>query len=311
MGKRVVVFGSFVVDLTSRSKGLPVPGQTIGGTWFRMGPGGKGSNQAVAAHRAGADAVMVTKVGRDVFGKVATDFYTAEGMETSYIFTDEEEPTGAALIMVDEVSAQNAIVVVSGACAHFTEADVERARPLIESADILLLQLEINYDALYRVIDIAHAAGVQVILNTAPAGELPDGVFSKLDMVTPNEVEAELLTGIPIKTAGDAARAAQVFLQKGVKEVVITLGYQGAYATDGKRSEHLPRLEVEAVDTTGAGDAFNGGLVTALSEGRDLFTALRYANATGALSVTKPGTAPAMPYREEILALYEKHYGKF
>lgn len=309
MGKRVVVFGSFVVDLTSRAKGLPVPGQTILGSSFKMGAGGKGSNQAVAAHRAGADVTLVTKIGRDVFGKVAMDFYRGEGMNTDYILEDEEKETGAALILVDETTAQNEIVVVSGACGNITPEDVKRCRKLIESADILLLQLEINFDALFEVVNIAHAAGVTIVLNTAPANRLPDEVLAKVDIVTPNETEAQALTGVSIQNEADALRAARVFMEKGVKQVVITLGAMGAFATDGVRHELVKRIAMEAVDTTGAGDAFNGGFVMALSEGKDLFTALRYGNVTGALSVQKLGTAPSMPQRSEIDALYAAAYG--
>ena len=308
MSKPIVVFGSFVVDLTSRSQGLPVPGQTILGVSFKMGPGGKGSNQAVAAHRAGANVTLVTKVGKDVFGKVALDFYLSEGMNTDYILQDEQRETGVALIMVDEISAQNEIVVVSGACGNITDADVERCRPLIEGASILLLQHEINFDAQYRVIDIAHRAGVRIVLNPAPATAIPDDVLRRIDTVTPNETEAQVLTGVEVKTLEDARRAAQVFLDKGVKNVVITMGALGAFATDGVRSELLPRLNVNAIDTTGAGDAFNGGFVMALSEGRDLFEALRYGNATGALSVTRLGTAPSMPSRSEIDAMVRENY---
>ena len=309
MGKPVVVFGSFVVDLTSRSRGVPVPGQTILGSSFKMGAGGKGSNQAVAAHRAGADVTLVTKIGRDVFGDVALNFYRGEGMDTRFVLVDETRETGIALIMVDEASAQNEIVVVPGACGNIAPEDVEKCRPLIESASILLLQLEINFDALFKVIDIAHAAGVTIVLNPAPACPLPDEVLSKIDIVTPNETEAQALTGVEIKTMADAEEAAQVFLKKGVKGVVVTMGALGAFATDGAKIEWLPRIPVNAVDTTGAGDAFNGGFVMALSEGRDLFTALRYGNATGALSVTKPGTAPSMPRREEIDKMYKAQYG--
>jgi ribokinase len=309
MSQRVVVFGSFVTDLTSRSSGLPLPGQTLIGSSFKSGPGGKGSNQAVAAFRAGADVTLVTKLGDDIFGKAALDFYKQEGMDTRFILTDPENETGAALIMVDEQSAQNEIVVIPGACAKITEVDVERARPLIESAGFLLLQLEINFDALQRVIDIAHNAGVTIVLNPAPAASLPDEVLRKVDIIAPNETEAQTLTGVAIKNEQDAQSAAEVFMQKGIKQVVITLGYMGAFATDGKRSEIVPRIAVDAVDTTGAGDAFLGGLLTALSEGRDLFDALRFGNATGALSVTKKGTAPAMPHRAEIDALMKKTYG--
>ena len=296
MGKKVVVFGSFVVDLTGRTKTLPVPGQTVMGSTFVMGPGGKGSNQAVAAHRAGADVTLVTKVGKDVFGKVATDFYEKEGMNTEYIFVDEEKETGCALITVEEGTAQNEIVVISGACGNITDEDVEKSRALIESADILLLQLEINFDALYKVIDIAHAAGVTIVLNTAPAAELPAEVLKKLDIVTPNETEAQILT-------------AEVLMEKGVKQVVITLGSMGAFAMNSEKSELVERLSVDAIDTTGAGDAFNGGFVMALAEGKDLFTALRYGNVTGALSVTRKGTAPSIPDREAIDRLYAEAYG--
>ena len=308
MGKPIVVFGSFVVDLTSRSNGLPVPGQTILGASFKMGPGGKGSNQAVAAHRAGADVTLVTKVGKDVFGKVALDFYKSEGMNTDYILEDESRETGVALILVDEVYAQNEIVVVPAACANITMEEVERCRTLIENASIVLLQHEINFDAQYKVIDIAYQAGVKIVLNPAPATEVPEEILRKIDTVTPNETEAQVLTGVEVKTIEDAERAAKVFLEKGVKNVVITMGSLGAFATDGKRSELVPRLNVNAIDTTGAGDAFNGGFVMALSEGRDLFEALRYGNATGALSVTRLGTAPAMPARAEIDAMVKENY---
>ena len=250
----------------------------------------------------------MTKIGKDVFGNVAMDFYKGEGMNTEHILFDGERETGIALIMVDEVSAQNEILVVSGACGNITPEDVESCRALIENASILLVQLEVNFDALYRAIDIAHAAGVRIVLNPAPAAEIPPEVLKKIDIVTPNETEAQVLTGIEVKTQQDAERAAKVFMDKGVKNVVITMGALGAFATDGKKSELLPRLKVDAIDTTGAGDAFNGGFVMALSEGRDLFEALRYGNATGALSVTKKGTAPSMPSRGEIDRMVEENY---
>lgn len=308
MKKKVVVFGSFVVDLTGRTPHLPVPGETVMGSTFVMGPGGKGSNQAVAAHRAGADITLVTKVGKDVFGKVATDFYKKEGMDTSFVFEDDTKETGCALILVDEKSAQNEILVISGASGNITAEDVEKSRELIESADILLLQLEINFDALFKVIEIAHAANVTIVLNTAPAASLPDEILKKVDIVTPNETEAQILTGVKIESEQDAIKAAKAFMEKGVKQVVITLGSMGAFAMNEEKCELVERLNVNAIDTTGAGDAFNGGFVMALADGKDLFTALRYGNVTGALSVTKLGTAPSMPSREEIDALYEKVY---
>jgi ribokinase len=299
---RIVVFGSFVTDLTSRSEGLPVPGQTLLGKSFSSGSGGKGSNQAVAAHRCGANVQMVTKVGNDVFGTAAREFYKKEGMDTSFFFTDPENATGAALIMVDEKTAQNMIVVVGGACRNITPEEVEKCRSVIETASILLVQLEINFDALFAAIKIAHNAGVPVVLNPAPANMIPREIMAMVDIVTPNETEAQAFTGVEVKTKDDAKKAADMFFKQGVKQVVITMGSIGAYANDGKRDELKPCLPVKAIDTTGAGDAFNGAFVTALAEGKDLFTALRYGITCGSLSTTKAGTAPSMPTREEVEA---------
>jgi ribokinase len=298
--KKVLVFGSFVVDLTGRVNGLPLRGQTLLGNSFKMGAGGKGSNQAVAAHRAGADVTLVTKIGHDMLGQIALDFYQNEGMDTGNILVDDACSTGVALITVDEATAQNAIVVIPAASAHITTEDIEKCRPLIENAGILLLQMEINYDALYHIIDIACSAGVTIVLNPAPAAALPDEVLRKISIITPNETEVQILTNIKITNEEDACKASQVFLEKGVGNVIITMGAMGAFASDGMRHEMLPRLNMDVVDTTGAGDAFNGGFVTALSEGKDLFAALRYGNAAGALSVTKAGTAVSMPMRDEI-----------
>lgn len=305
MGK-VVCFGSYVVDLTSRSHHLPVPGETVIGSSFKLGPGGKGSNQAVAAHRAGANVNVITKVGKDIFGKMALDFYQSEGMNTDYVFIDDERETGAALIMVDENTAQNCILVVSGACGNVNDADIQKARPLIEEADLLLLQLEINLDAIYKIIDIAFEAGVKIVLNTAPVQKIEQALFAKIDTVTPNEVEASLITGIRVVDEQTAAKAARVFLDWGVRNVVITMGKAGVFVMNKEKHEFIESVKVDAVDTTGAGDAFNGGFVTALIEGNDIFDAARFANITGALSVTKFGTAPAMPYREDINAMVKK-----
>ncbi len=303
---KIVVFGSFVVDLTGHCQKLPVPGETVLGTSFKMGPGGKGSNQAVAAHRAGGDIVLVTKLGKDVFGEVARDFYRAEGMRSDYLLTDDTMETGTALILVDEQNGQNMILVTIGPCGNITPADVRKNEALIQNADLLLVQLEINLDALAMVIRTAHASGTTVILNPAPARALDDELLSMVDIITPNETEAATLTGVEIETRQDAAAAARVLFQKGVKQVIITMGGKGVYVNDGTRDEMIPAIAVSVVDTTGAGDAFNGGLVTALSERRDLFDAARFGNCTAALSVTAPGTAPSMPMRREIDALYRR-----
>ena len=306
--QKILVFGSFVVDLTSRAERLPRAGETVLGSFFKMGPGGKGSNQAVAAHRAGADLTLVTKVGKDVFGKVARDFYLSEGMGTDLILEDEEVETGTALIMVSETEGQNQILVVSGACGHITNEDILKAEPAILAADILMLQLEINQDALERAVDIASGAGKLVVLNPAPAHPLPGSLLGKIGILTPNESEAETLTGIPVTDGQSAAKAACALLEMGVKQVVITMGGKGVFVSDGVREEFLPAIHVKVIDTTGAGDAFSGGFVTALAEGLDLFDAARFGNATGALSVTRFGTAPSMPYRVDIDALIAKEY---
>lgn len=303
---KIVVMGSFVVDLTSRASHLPVPGETVIGSTFKMGPGGKGSNQGVAAKRAGADVLMVTKVGEDTFGSVAINNFKNEGFETDYILVDKKNETGTALIMVDEKTGQNQILVVSGACANITDEDIELVKPVISNADIFLTQLETNMDSIIKSIDIAHKSGVMIVLNTAPVQPLPDNLLEKVDIITPNEVEASILTGVGINTPEDAPKAAKEFFKKGVKNVIITLGKDGVYVSNGSREELIASYQVEAVDTTGAGDAFNGGFVTALSEGKDIFESAKFGNAVGALSVTKFGTAPAMPTREEINAFISK-----
>jgi len=310
MKRKIVVYGSYVQEFNTRQPGLPVPGQTILGTHFCLGYGGKGANQAVAARRAGADVCFITKVGDDIFGRGCLDFYRAEGIDTSFFLVDPKKPTGVALVMVDEISGQNQIVVVSGATGHFLPEDVERCRPLLESCEYLLLQQEVNVDMQEKVVEIAHAAGAKIILNPAPAQPVAPSVLERLDVITPNETETMALTGIEVVDEESAAKAAQKFLDSGVKAVVITMGAMGAFATDGVRRELLPRIQVKAVDTTGAGDAFNGCFVTALSEGKDLFEALRFANVGGALSVTKTGAAVAAARREEIDALYKKVYGE-
>lgn len=310
MPQQIVVFGSFVADLTGRASRFPLVGETVLGASFKCGPGGKGSNQGVAAHRAGADVKLVTKLGKDSFGDMARSFYSAEGMNTDHLLIDDETATGGALIMVNEETGQNMIMVILGACDHITREDVESRRMLIQQADILLLQMEINMDALEQIIDIAYESHTRVILNPAPAQPLSDEWLAKIDTVTPNESEAFTLTGVLVTDQDSARQAAAAFLEKGVKNVVITLGSQGVYATDGRREALYPRIEVDVVDTTGAGDAFNGGFVTALSKGWDMFDAVKYGNCTGALSVTKKGTAPAMPYQAQIDALYHETYAR-
>lgn len=301
MGKKITVLGSFVVDLMGRAEHLPVPAETVKGNFFRMGPGGKGSNQAVASHRAGGDVALITKVGNDAFASVAIDFYQSEGMDTRFVFTDAEFGTGAALILVDEHDSQNMILVYPGACAHLSVKEIQSAREVLEHSSVLLAQLETNLDILPLAVSMVHGHGGVAILNPAPAQVVDAGLIGLFDIVTPNEVEASALTGISVVDKFSADKAAEAFMGMGVKHVVITMGGRGAFVKMQSGKSHLfPAFPADVVDTTGAGDAFNGGLATALAEGFDLLRAVEFASATAALSVTKVGTAPAMPYRREI-----------
>lgn len=298
--KKIVMFGSYVADLTGVAEHLPMAGETVFGEKFKIGPGGKGSNQGVAAHRAGADVKIITKLGHDVFGELALNFYKENGISTEYILMDEEMGTGIALICVDQKTKQNQILVVPAACTNFTPENMEKIRPYIVEADILLVQFEVNMDALEQAITMAKDAGVTVVLNPAPARKVPRELLAKVDYITPNEVEAETLTGVAVKDEAGAQRAAEVFHSWGISGVVITMGKNGVYASDGTTAKMVPAYQVECVDTTGAGDAFNGGFVTALSEGKNLFEASVFGNALASLAVQKFGTAPSMPQRKDI-----------
>jgi len=290
------------VDLMVRAPHLPVIGETVRGSMFKFGPGGKGSNQGIAAHRAGGQLCMITKIGNDIFAQDALDHYRREGIDLSHVYRSETEGTGAALIMVDERNGANKIAVVPGAGDCIEAAEIERARPAIEQADIFLTQLEINIDAVEHAVAIAFRAGVPVILNPAPAMPVSDALLHQVAIITPNETEASILTGIEVNSDESALQAARALLKRGPKTVIITLGGKGSLLIAGDRICRVPPLKVNAVDTTGAGDAFNGALATALAEGMDMDidSAARFASVAAGLSVTKLGTAPAMPFREEI-----------
>ncbi|TFG13673.1 MAG: ribokinase [Promethearchaeota archaeon] len=290
-----------------RAPRLPIPGETVKGSMFKIGPGGKGSNQGVAAHRAGADTTMITKIGDDEFAPIALNSFKMEEMTTDYIFKDKNSSTGAALIMVDENTGQNKIIVTLGASDKITREEIDSAKDQIITADILLMQLETNMEALKHAISIANANGVPIILNPAPADILPDDILSKVDYLTPNESEASVLCRFPVETNEDLIKAGQYFLKKGVKNIIFTLGEKGAFLMNQSKQKMFSAFEVKVIDTTGAGDAFNGGLATALAEKMPLDQAVIFANAVGALNVTKIGTAPAMPFRKEINELIEKN----
>ena len=307
MAQKVTVFGSFVVDLMARAPRLPVPGETVLGSFFKQGAGGKGFNQGIAAHKSGGDVTMITKLGRDSLAAVATDAMDGVGLSKDHLFYSETEPTGVALISVDENTSQNEIIIVPGACATISDEDIASVAERIKESAYLLLQLEVNQDANEKVAAMAKAAGVKVIVNTAPYSPVTDEFLSGCYLVTPNEVEAEELTGICVSDLESADKAAKVFKDKGVQNVVITLGSRGVYVNEDGKSEIVPAYKVNAIDTTGAGDAFNGGLLTALSEGKTISEAARFANALAAISVQRIGTTPSMPTRAEIDKFLEEH----
>lgn len=300
MKQKVTVFGSFVVDLMARTPHLPVPGETVRGSFFKQGAGGKGFNQGIAAHKAGGDVIMITKVGKDSMANVAFDAMDEVGLSKEYVFVNEEVGTGIALISVDENTSQNEIVIVPGACNTITDEDLTKVEEHIKSSAYVLVQLEVNQDANEKVAKLAKENGVRFIINTAPYQPMTDEFLNGAFLVTPNEVEAEEITGVPVKDLESADKAAKVFFDKGVENVLITLGSRGVYVATKERSEIIPCFKVKAVDTTGAGDAFNGGFLTALSEGKDLWEAARFGQALAAIAVQRMGTTPAMPTREEI-----------
>lgn len=300
MQRRITVFGSSVVDLMSRAPHLPAPAETVKGSFFMQSPGGKGFNQAIAARKAGGDVAMITKLGRDSLSQISLQAMREADLSEEYLFFSDTVPTGAALIMVDETTGQNAIVIVPGACSSITDEDIAAVSEQICNSEYLLLQLEINQDANEKAAAMAKQNGVKVIVNTAPYQPVSDDFLCGLYLVTPNEVEAEALTGIHVTDLESADRAAEVLFAKGVQNVLITLGGRGVYLNTGAASEILPAYRVNAVDTTGAGDAFNGGLITALAEGKNLHDAALFATALAAISVQRLGTTASMPLRAEI-----------
>lgn len=304
---KVAVFGSFVVDLMARSPHLPIAGETVKGSMFKMGAGGKGFNQCVAAHKAGADVVMITKLGKDSFADIALDTMKELGMPKEHIFFSDDVETGIALILVDENTSQNEIIIVPGACNTITEEETASVEKVIKESEYVLLQLEVNQDANEMIVEMASKYGCKVIFNSAPYVPFTDEFLSKIHMVTPNEVEAEEITGIHVDSLESAKEAAKYFRKKGVEEVIITLGSRGVFVSSGGREEMIPSFKVDAVDTTGAGDAFNGGLLAALSKGKDIWEAARFASALAAISVQRMGTTPSMPILEEIELFLKEH----
>ena len=278
MGKKTVVFGSFVVDLMGRTPHLPAAGETVKGTVFKMGPGGKGFNQGVAAHKAGADVTMVTKLGRDTFADIALNTMKELGMKQDRILYSDDTETGCALIMVDENTSQNEIVVILGSCNTISDAEVDSLEDLLDGCEYMLTQLETNVSSVERIVDIACKKGVKVILNTAPVQPISDELLGKVDLITPNEVEAEILTGVKVDSEEAADKAAEWFFGKGVKRVLITLGGRGVYINTGDKKGIIPAYKVNAIDTTGAGDSFNSGFLYGKLNGYSLEESCKIGN---------------------------------
>lgn len=303
MPAKIVIVGSFNTDLTAYCERMPRPGETVNGRRFVTGPGGKGSNQAVAAARLGAEVTFIGRVGQDVFAEIALNTWKKEGINTQYVIRDPDNATGVAPIWVDD-HGENSIIVILGANLNMKQSDVDAAADVIAQADVLITQLEINYDITAYALKVAKQKGIRTILNPAPAGKLPPDVVALADIMTPNETELEVLSG---KTGADTDAAARSLLTSDQQTVVVTQGAAGARWVRKNGSKLIPTYSVKVVDTTGAGDAFNGGLAVALAEGRDLDAAIAFANATAAMCVTRPGTAPSMPKRQEVEDLLKAH----
>lgn len=300
----VAVLGIFVADLAFRAPRLPLMGETILGQGFKDGPGGKGSNQAIAAARAGGDARMITRIGRDTFGEMAQKAWAADGIDISAVAIDAELPTGAAFIFVSTETGNNAIIVESGAAAKLSPADVAAAERTIASSKVLITQFEQPVETAIAGLTLARRHGVITILNPAPALPVDDAIYALCDYVTPNETEAATLTGLKVETEADALAAAREFVRRGARNALITLGEKGALLHGAAGTHMVPAFKVaKVVETTGAGDAFNGGFAVALAEGQSPVEAIRFGCATAGLSVQKPGTAPSMPTRAEIEAM--------
>ena len=300
---RVVILGVFVADTAYRAERQPKMGETILGQGFKLGPGGKGSNQAVAAARAGAETYMITRLGRDTFAQMALETWKSAGV-TPAVTQHDDGYTGAAYIFVEAATGNNAIIVAPGVAGDISAADIEARADLIGGASVFVTQLEQPIAAAQRALEIARAGGATTILNPAPAAPLPDGLLSLCDYVTPNESEAEVLTGLPVTNPDEALAAAKALRARGAGAAIITLGSQGALFHDGVRTAHVPAFTAgPVVETTGAGDAFNGGFAAALARGADPLDAVRFGCATAGISVTRPGTAPSMPSLDEVNAL--------
>lgn len=297
----IVILGIFVADLAFKAPRLPVMGETILGKGFAIGPGGKGSNQSIAAARAGGDVALITRVGKDAFAEIARKTWAADGVDTSAVIEDPNNPTGAAFIFVSTETGNNAIIVESGAAAKLSPDDVRGADKVFAGAKVFMTQFEQPIETAMEGLRVARSHGVTTVLNPAPAVPVDDAIYALCDYVTPNETEAATLTGLPVGNDDEALAAAKELVRRGAKNALITLGEKGALLHGADGTHRVPSFKVDkVVDTTGAGDAFGGGFAVALSEGRSPVEAVRFGCATAGFSVQRFGTAPSMPTRAEI-----------
>lgn len=299
MNKTIVIIGSSNTDMVIRAPYFPARGETIIGADFLMNAGGKGANQAVTVARLAGKASFICRVGNDLFGDNALELFQREGIDTTYISRDPGAPSGIAIITVND-AAENTIVVAPGANALLDTAQVDEASEKIQSAAYLLIQLEIPLETVMHAAKMGFDHKVPIVLNPAPARVLPDELYQWISIITPNEKEATLLTGVEVADEMSARRAAKILADKGVSIVIITMGSRGALLYDGTLFTHIATPVVEAIDTTAAGDVFNGALVVGLSEGKDLADAVSFACVASAISVTRRGAQSSVPYRSEL-----------
>jgi ribokinase len=295
----VLVIGSSNTDMVIKMERIPKPGETILGGEFVTAQGGKGANQAVAAARAGGDVTFIARLGQDMLGNQAFASLRAAGINLKYVLRDPASPSGVALVLVSK-TGENSIAVASGANSKLAPADIRGARRAFQKATVLLLQLETPLRTVETAASIATAAGLRIILNPAPARPLPEKLLRRLYLVTPNESEAELLSGVAIKDKGSAAKAARVLRGRGVRNVIITMGNRGAFVAGEEGTGLISAHKVKPVDTTAAGDVFNGALAVALADGKSLLDAARFASAAAAISVTRLGAQTSTPTGAEI-----------
>ena len=296
---KVTVVGSFMYDLVATAPRRPKTGETLIGDSFGMFLGGKGANQAIAASRAGAIVSMVGRLGNDLFGDQFLEKFSTEVINTDFVIQDTENGTGVGMPLID-ASGDNSIVIIPQANMALSFENIDQAESSIADSDVLVLQCEVPMEANQRAAEIANKTDTLVILNPAPACEIPDALLSLVDIITPNESETEILTGMPTETDNQAIEAAHLLLSKGIETVILTLGSRGSFLLTKKMEKLIPAYSVEVVDTTAAGDAFCGALAASLAHGINIEKSVKIANAAGALAVTKLGAEPSLPSREEI-----------